>query len=179
VAVLASIVGAVVSLTVTAAPAAAHDALVSTAPSDGATVARTPTKVVLTFDQPALALGTAIIVTSPDGQQVQAGPPSLVDTTVTQALQPGAPAGPYTVSWRVTSVDGHPITGQLTFNSKAASAGDSNGGAAPATTPASQTPASGGAGGSGALLWVGLLAVLAVIGVILVLLRRSTERRET
>jgi methionine-rich copper-binding protein CopC len=173
-----SLGGAVVTVAVTAAPAAAHNALVSTAPSDGATVAHTPTKVVLTFDEPALALGTAIIVTSAGGQQVQTGTPSLVDNTVTQPLQPGSPAGPYTVVWRVTSVDGHPISGRLTFDAKAASTGTGAEGATVAPTPAGEAPAQPAVGGSGALLWIVLLGGLAVVAVVLVLLRRSTERRQ-
>jgi methionine-rich copper-binding protein CopC len=175
---LTSIVGAVVTLAVTAAPAAAHNALVSTAPADGTTVAHTPTKVVLTFDEPALALGTAIVVTSASGQQVQAGAPSLVDNTVTQPLQPGSPAGAYTVVWRVTSVDGHPISGRLTFAASAGSTDTGGEGASAAPSPAEQPPAEGAAGAGGALLWVVLLAGLAVVAVVLVLLRRSTERRE-
>ena len=31
----------------------------------------------------------------------------VTDNRVTQAVQPGAPAGRYTVTWRVTSIDGH------------------------------------------------------------------------
>jgi copper resistance protein C len=175
---LTSVAAAVVTLTVTAAPAAAHNALVSTAPSDGATVRHTPAKVVLTFDQPALALGTAIVVTSATGQQVQAGAPSLVDNVVTQPLQPASPAGEYTVVWRVTSVDGHPISGRLTFDASAASTQTRSDGPTAAPSPAEQTPAQGATGSGGALLWVVLLGGLAVVAVVLVLLRRSTERRE-
>jgi copper resistance protein C len=175
---LTSLVGAVVTLGVTAAPAAAHNALVSTAPVDGATVAHTPTKVVLTFDQPALALGTAIVVTSASGQEVQTGTPSVVDTTVTQPLQPGSPAGPYTVVWRVTSVDGHPIAGRLTFDAKAASTGAGAEGATVAPSPAGEAPTQPDGAGSGALLWVVLVGGLVVVAAALVLLRRSTERRQ-
>ena len=167
-----------VTLAMAAAPAAAHNALVSTAPSDGATLAHTPSKVVLTFDQPALALGTAIVVTSASGQQVQAGAPSLVDNVVTQPLQPGAPAGEYTVVWRVTSVDGHPISGRLTFDASAGSTETGPGGSTAAPSPVEPTPAQEATGSGGALLWVVLLGGLAVVAVVLVLLRRSTERRE-
>ena len=91
-------------------------------------VARTPSSVVLTFDEPAIALGTKLVITGPEGP-AQIGKPRLVDNTVTQDLQPGAPAGTYTVDWRVTSADGHPISGSFTFTAEAAAAG------VPSTTP--------------------------------------------
>jgi methionine-rich copper-binding protein CopC len=173
--VLVSILGAVVTLAVTAAPAAAHNALVSTAPAAGARLAQPPGAVVLTFDEPALALGTAIVVTDPSGQEIQSGPPDLVDNTVTQPLRAGAPAGPYTVVWRVTSADGHPISGRLAFAADAPAASSGVDPASATTTPpATAAPSGPGAGGSA---WVGLLGGLAVLGVVLVLLRRRTERR--
>ena len=145
-------------LAVTAAPAAAHNALVSTAPADGATIKQAPGEIVLTFDEPALALGTSLIITGPTGQQIQTGPPRLVDNTVTQNLQPGAPAGPYTVLWRVTSADEHPISGRFAFTTTAAAPGDTSTPAAP-TTPTNPT-------GSSLLPWRALLAVGAAVAVI-------------
>ena len=174
-AALTSVAAAVVLMAAAAAPAAAHDALVSSAPADGATVAHAPRRIVLTFDQPALALGTAVVVTSSAGQQVQAGAPRLVDNTVTQPLQPGAPGGPYTVLWRVTSADGHPISGRFTFQADAPSTERADG---PSTLqPVPEAPAQDAAGTGGGMLWLGLLGGLAAVGVVLVLLRRSTDRR--
>jgi copper resistance protein C len=77
---------------------------------------------VLTFDEPAIAMGTQIVITGPSGP-AQAGAPRLVDNTVTQELQAGAPAGDYTVAWRVTSADGHPISGTFAFTATDAGAG--------------------------------------------------------
>jgi hypothetical protein len=76
----------------------------------------------LTFNEPALAIGTDILVTSPTGQ-VQTGKPVLVDNTITERLQPGSPAGRYTVVWRVTSSDGHPVSGTFSFTATKASPG--------------------------------------------------------
>lgn len=118
-----------------AAPAAAHDVLRSTSPADGQELPTAPSAVVLSFDQPAVAMGTQIQVTGPTGV-VSSGEPRLVDTTVTQVLQPGAPAGAYTVNWRVTSADGHPITGTLKFTARQAAPGQ-----APAPGDASPAPA--------------------------------------
>src|SRR5690606_32208723 len=56
-----------------------------------------------------------VVVTGPDGVVVSDGPAQLVDTSVVQPLVATLPAGPYTVEWRVTSADGHPLSGALTF----------------------------------------------------------------
>lgn len=119
---LAVLAAAVLAAVASAAPAEAHIALVSSTPADGASVPQTPAAVLLTFDEPAGAMGTQVLVTGPSGE-VQQGRPRLVDNTVTQDLAPGAAAGAYTVTWRVTSLDGHPVSGTLAFTSKAAGAG--------------------------------------------------------
>src|SRR5690242_2387055 len=80
----------------TATAAGAHDALVGTSPADGSTVGAVPAQVTLTFDQPALALGSTVLVAGPGGP-VMSGPTRVTDNRVTQAVQPGAPAGHYTV----------------------------------------------------------------------------------
>lgn len=98
-----------------ASPAAAHNTLRSSDPADGATVTTAPPQVTLTFDQEALDLGTQVVVTGPDGVVVSDGPAQLVDTSVVQPLAATLPAGGYTVEWRVTSADGHPLSGALAF----------------------------------------------------------------
>jgi copper resistance protein C len=104
-----------------ASPASAHNTLTSTSPAHQETVQVAPQAVVLTFDQPAILMGTEVVVTGPSGQ-VQQGQPRLADNTITEDLQPGAPAGTYTVAWRVTSADGHPVSGTFTFTFKTAAA---------------------------------------------------------
>jgi methionine-rich copper-binding protein CopC len=111
VALLAAVVFTVLGIPQTAW---AHNALVSTSPGDGTTVAEPPESIVLTFNEPAIKTGTKVLVTGPDGA-VAAGAPELIDNTVEQALQPELPAGEYTVAWRVTSADGHPINGEFSF----------------------------------------------------------------
>lgn len=105
----------VVALGLATAPAAAHDELVGTTPADGATVDTAPDQVVLTFAEPAVALGTQVLVTGPDGSKLSQGDAQLVGSTVVQALAADRPAGGYRVDWRVTSDDGHPVTGTFTF----------------------------------------------------------------
>ena len=148
-----------------AGPAAAHNRIRSSDPADGSTLARPPDAVVLSFDQPAVALGTRILVTGPDGPVTQ-GPPQLVDATVRQELVTGSPAGRYTVEWRVTSVDGHPISGRLGFVSEAA--GDGTPAPAPPRPPTGPAATASPAWGWGVLA----LALLAGAAVLAALRRR-------
>ncbi len=112
---LAVLLVLVASVVLGAGPALAHNTLQGTDPADGSTVDVPPSRVTLTFDEPAQALGTEMVVLGPDGSTVSTGDAELVDTTVSQALAADLPAGMYTVQWRVTSADGHPLSGALTF----------------------------------------------------------------
>jgi len=137
------VVGLLLTLGIVAAPAAqAHDALVSTEPADGATVPVAPAEVSLTFEEPAVAMGTEIEVTSPDGTVVSSGEPVLLDTTVSQAVEGDLPAGKYTVTWRVTSQDGHAVSGTYAFTAAEASGAAPPPSASPSASPsATPTPA--------------------------------------
>ena len=103
-----------------ATAASAHNSLASTDPADGATVAVAPAVVTLTFDEPAQALGSQIRVTGPDGAVVSTGDVVLSGSTVAEHLVDARPAGTYTVAWRITSTDGHPVSGSFTFTATGA-----------------------------------------------------------
>lgn len=105
------LVGAVV-----AAPlgASAHDELTGTDPADGTQV-QAPEDLTLSFSGAISDLGAAVEVTGPDGSVVSEGGPSVDGTTVVQDLAEDLAAGDYAVSWRVTSEDGHPISGEFDF----------------------------------------------------------------
>lgn len=117
-AAVALTVAAMLSLTSTSF---AHDHLVGATPADGSTVEVVPTQVVLTFTEPAVAVGSEALITGPSGR-VDDGPPAIVQTTLTQAVRGGSPAGSYTIAWRVTAPDGHPATGTIHFTAQQASA---------------------------------------------------------
>jgi methionine-rich copper-binding protein CopC len=134
---LAALAAGLVLASGVVAPAYAHDELKSSNPSDGATLPQPPAQVVLTFTEAPVSLGAQVVVTGPDGA-VSSGTPRLDGVNVLQDVQPQAPAGRYTVEWRVTSDDGHPVSGTLAFTAQAAAAGGSPSAAAP--TPTS-TPA--------------------------------------
>ncbi len=119
VAALVALLGLVGTSAGLATSAAAHDALTGSTPADGTTVAAPPASVDLTFTQPPLGIGAEVQVTGPDGVVVNGGDLTITDTTVSQPLADGLPAGTYAVAWRVTSSDGHPISGELTFTAEA------------------------------------------------------------
>lgn len=116
--VVASLAVTALALVALATPASAHNALRTTDPADGATVATVPESVTLTFDGEVLALGSVVEVANPAGDVVSAGEPAVDDNTVTQALAGDLVAGDYTVTWRVTSGDGHPIDGTFAFTAE-------------------------------------------------------------
>ncbi len=103
-----------------AVSASAHSGLVSTDPGDGATVDSAPHQVTLTFNEAPQSLGTEIVVLGPDGDQVSEGEAVVADVGVTQPLQADLPAGAYAIQWRVTSADGHPLSGELSFTATSA-----------------------------------------------------------
>lgn len=135
-----------VLLVAVAAPASAHNQLEATLPADGAALDVPPASVVLTFDQPVIALGTQVVVLGPDGAPVSSGEPRLVDDDVTQDLAGALPAGSYRVEWRATSADGHPVSGELGFTASGPGTGAVAAAAsAPASTAAAEPPAASAA----------------------------------
>ncbi|WLQ08452.1 copper resistance CopC family protein [Arthrobacter oryzae] len=122
-----------------AAPASAHDAAESSSPAQGATVAAPPETVSVTFNKAPLALGSQFQVKDAAGTDWAEGPVEIVDNVASQKLRTGAPAGEFTVLWRVVSSDSHPIEGTFTFTATAAAAG---GPAQSTSTQSSSTPGS-------------------------------------
>jgi len=123
-----------------AGAASAHDAVESTSPAAGATVPTPPAAVSITLSNHPLTLGTQIKVSDPAGTDWADGAVQIVDNVASQKLKAGAPAGLYTVQWRVASSDGHPVEGSFTFTA-AAAGGPTAAGTAPAsgTAPESGT----------------------------------------
>lgn len=125
-----------ISMWTGAAPAAAHATLERTLPAANARLAAEPHRVVLFFDEPvSLTLGQLTVV-GPGGGHVDTGyTPSDGGRTLTILLRPGAGAGTYVVSYRVISLDTHPVSGGFFFQvgsrAGAAAATGHAGGSAP------------------------------------------------
>jgi methionine-rich copper-binding protein CopC len=122
-----------------AVPASAHDVAESTSPAAGAVVPVPPEKVSITFSRNPLGLGSQILVADATGNNWADGGVEIVDNVASQKLKPGAPAGVFTVTWRVVSSDSHPIEGNFTFTASAGAPGST---AAPAV-PTLSTPQPG------------------------------------
>lgn len=100
----------------TAAPAAAHDELLSTSPKAGAVLDSAPETVELTFSGDILDIGHEIHVTDSEGRDVTQGTLGVTGKTVSQPLRDsGRGDDTYTVTWRVVSQDGHPIEGKFQY----------------------------------------------------------------
>ncbi|MCC4249827.1 copper resistance CopC family protein [Microbacterium testaceum] len=115
-AVLATVAVALAALLAPAAPASAHDELVSSDPSADAVLDALPAQITLTFSADVLdAEGATVIqVTDAEGTVLTDGAPEVAGTVVTQALA-GPASGAVTAVWRVVSSDGHPIDGTFSF----------------------------------------------------------------
>jgi methionine-rich copper-binding protein CopC len=200
-------------LTVTAVPASAHNTLVSTDPPADETLAAPLDQVTLTFDDVVLDLGsgegsastggTVLDVTGPDGTHHATACPSVVDRTVSAPIALGD-AGTYTVTWRVVSADGHPISGRYEFDyappagttatpgtaAAACGAPDGNGstdgstdaedGTGTGTMPEADEPAGAFVGSSWGVspgAAVGIAAGTAVVGAAVVLVALRLARR--
>jgi methionine-rich copper-binding protein CopC len=109
-----AVISAGVLLLGSAATAMAHDELTGTTPEQGATVSEEVDEVRLEFSGAIADVGSAVEVTGPDGDVAQ-GEPEVDGSAVVQPLADDLAAGEYSVAWRVTSQDGHPISGEFGY----------------------------------------------------------------
>lgn len=180
------------ALLIPATAASAHDVVEITSPADKATVAAVPTQVTLTIDKAPATIGSKIEIKDASGADWAQGAVTVLDRVASQAVKPGAPAGQYTVNWRLVSSDGHPIEGTFSFSATAGENGASADGASSdgasametlgtaavdtaSTTAASQTPVSSGGGFPWLIVIVGVVAVFLIAG-LLVFARRKLSR---
>ncbi|ALE04685.1 hypothetical protein AL755_01170 (plasmid) [Arthrobacter sp. ERGS1:01] len=154
--------------------ALAHDQVEGTAPADGSTVAAMPVKVQITLSNTPAALGSQVNVVDAAGTNWSVGSVDVLDNVATQNIKGGAPAGKYTVKWRLVSSDSHPIEGQFTFTTSAA--GSASGAVAGPVQSLQQViaPVPEQAPTSGGVPWsvVGLIGVLVVVVVAMIVVAR-------
>jgi methionine-rich copper-binding protein CopC len=185
--VLAAVLAAAAFVVAAPGTAQAHARLLRTSPTAGASLPSAPAEVVLTFDEPPLALGARVEVSGPDGVVVSAGLPRIIEANVHQTLEPDLRPGQYSVAWRVTSDDGHPVSDTFRFTILGSPVTSS----APTPTPTPSTPPSPAAGAapaalaqqssgsSAAVLWVGAALIALLIGAALAVARtrRTTQEK--
>ncbi|MBE7161868.1 MAG: copper resistance protein CopC [Williamsia herbipolensis] len=167
----ASVAGVVAALlvvltTLLAGPASAHSTLVSSDPANGSSVASGPSSVTLTFNEALQDAYDALTVVGPDNRYWQSDEKARVEgPRITVGLRPLGPAGEYRINYRVTSADGHPVSGQVRFTLTTAGTG----------TPGAEATAS--SSDSGGVTWwpyaVGVVVVVALGGGAFLLRRRT------
>lgn len=139
-----------------AGPAAAHSVLVSVDPADGAQLSTGPARVTFTFNENLQPSFPSVTVVGPDHNLWSEGQPVVDGPHVSIAVRELGPAGKYTMAYRVTSADGHPVSGTRSFTLTTAGHG----------TPG---PKAGGAnssgGGSGGVpVWVFIVGAVVLFG---------------
>lgn len=98
-------------------PASAHAQLVSANPKAKSTVYVLPTQVKLMFSDDLIDLdgGNQIQVTDPKGKRIDNGASNLLGNQLSIALKKATLLGRYSVTYRVLSEDGHPVSSTYTF----------------------------------------------------------------
>jgi copper transport protein len=100
------------ALLLCAGEAAGHAELVSSSPPDGASLAVPPSRVELRFNEPVTPLGARLIDGS--GASLPLSSPRVAGERMEVAL-PALGQGRYTLSFRVVSLDSHPVGGAIAF----------------------------------------------------------------
>ncbi len=184
-----SLVGVMALLLVFFAPstaAFAHDAVTETSPADGSTVATVPEQIQITLSNTPAVIGSQVLVVDEAGTNWASGEVQVLDKAATQELRPGAPAGKYTVQWRLVSSDSHPIEGTFSFTASSASSATAVSPAAGAaagpvvSVQAQPEPQSEPVADDSAVPWsiIGLAVVLVGIVVAMVVVARRRLARE-
>jgi methionine-rich copper-binding protein CopC len=133
-----------------AAPAQAHNYLVSSTPAAGQTLTELPERFEVTTNGPLLTLGGstggfALQVKDAEGRFYGDGCVTVEGPTMSTAAALGA-AGTYTVIWQVVSSDGHTVSDEFTFDWAPAAGQTASTGSA--TVPDCNGTAGGQAAGS-------------------------------
>jgi copper resistance protein C len=117
-------------LLLSCAPALAHARLVETYPTGGEILAEPPEQVQLLFNEPIEAEFEPIEVYDQGGERVDEDDARVSpnDAKLLVADLGGLSEGSYTVEWRVTSADAHPISGTFGFTVNASADADPDAG---------------------------------------------------
>jgi methionine-rich copper-binding protein CopC len=95
--------------------ALAHTVLTASDPPADATLSAGPSRVSATFNEEPQTNFAAMTVVGPDGNLWSSGDSEVHGEVVSVAMRPLGPSGTYTVNYRVTSDDGHVVSGSWAF----------------------------------------------------------------
>jgi methionine-rich copper-binding protein CopC len=99
----------------TAVPAAAHENIASSSPTENERFDTSPASAELVFTGDVLTIGAAVAVVDESGKNWVTGEPQIDDATVVVELAAGMPDAGYQLRWRVVSGDGHVISAIIPF----------------------------------------------------------------
>ncbi|MGA7052086.1 MAG: copper resistance CopC family protein [Mycobacterium sp.] len=105
----------VLAATLSAQVASAHAVRLFADPADNAVLTTSPERVSATFNERLQTTFAAMAVVGPDGNVWSAGEPTVQGAVVSTGIRALGPAGTYTVNYRVTSADGHVVSGSWSF----------------------------------------------------------------
>jgi methionine-rich copper-binding protein CopC len=111
--------------------ASAHTELTSTSPAADSDVNASQESISLTFAEPPLVDGAAIVVMNSNGDILDSPAPALDGASLSIPWPADLTPGKVTVQWRATADDGHVLSGEFVFNYTAAA----EGGMAPSGSP--------------------------------------------
>jgi len=94
--------------------ASAHDTLTSSSPAAGESLEQAPRTLELTYSDEVLNLSPVVRLSNSVGEEIFTETPTVTGNTASIDLPP-LPADDYQVLWRVVSSDGHPIEGTVDF----------------------------------------------------------------
>ena len=134
--------------------ASAHSVVVSSSPENESSVDQGPAEATVTFNEAVQSQFASLTVVGPDGNLWSDGDPRVSGSTVAVDLRELGPTGTYTIAFRVTSADGHPVSGTRTFELTTAGTGTPG--------PAADADASSTESGGGVPLWPFLVAAAVV-----------------
>lgn len=147
--------------------ASAHSVVIGSVPAQGEQVVVGPDRVSVMFNEALQETFPALTVVGPDGNLWTKSEPLVEGAAVSAELGALGPVGEYTIAYRVTSADGHAISGTIPFTLTTEGSG----------TPGASAAADADTDGSGGLpVWPFLVAgVIVVAGGLWFALRKPRE----
>ena len=118
--------------------ASAHTDLVSTSPTADSDVLAAQETISLTFSEPPLVDGAAIVVMNSSGDILDSPAPALDGASLSIPWPADLSTGKVTVQWRATAQDGHVESGEFVFNYTAAAEGGMAPSPAASTLPSAE-----------------------------------------
>ncbi|MGV8872527.1 MAG: copper resistance CopC family protein [Rhodococcus sp. (in: high G+C Gram-positive bacteria)] len=169
------VVVALLTLLIAAPIASAHSQVTGYSPAEGSSIASSPATASVSFNEVPQAQFATLNVVGPDGNLWSKGDARIEGDSVVVDVGELGPIGDYTLAYRITSADGHPVSGTATFTLTEAGSG----------TPGASADASGTSeeaegsflGGYGPIVLI-VVAVLAFAGALAFALRKPKTQRK-